>query len=441
MRTPRVGTLAALAALAGAAPAAAQVPVTPRALGVGGGYVAAARGEEALWQNPANLGLPGSPHWSFGIPTLSAGADVLGLDVGDIKDIILYRKQTDQRKQELLDQIPSTGTGLRADVRAPLFAAQIRHLSFGFSYNTLGSHTLGKSFLDLLLFGFQTSRLGNYNITPAETQGFRATYWDFAAGYGHRLPIPAPGALTAGATVHFYRGSGIVRSGITRVDTTRNSLGVPNDIHITYAGVRDKGGSGFGVDLGAAYQPMPNLTLSAAVSNVVNSFDWGGDRTLKTVTLTQADYRNGNLQDVLDRYDASETAYNAAGQPARVQALANDLGVDVKLPRTLRIGAALVPHAGTTLSAAYQDNLSTSRTGGLWDKSLSGGVQQRLAFLSLRAGLASDLSNSTLLSGGLSLGPIHLGVARITDGSNPSADRKGWIATFGLATASQSTMP
>src|SRR4051812_23999953 len=170
MTRHRVCTVAALAALA-AAPAAAQVPLAPRALGMGNAYVAAARGEEALWLNAANLGLPGTPHWSFGIPTLSVGADALGLGVGDIRDVIEYRKQSDARKQELLDEIPANGTALRGDVRLPLVAAQVRHFAAGLSYNTIGSHSVDRDFVDLLFFGFQPQP-GRYNITPEETQGF-----------------------------------------------------------------------------------------------------------------------------------------------------------------------------------------------------------------------------------------------------------------------------
>src|SRR5215213_3666848 len=151
MTLHRVCTLAALAALA-AAPAAAQLPVVPKALGMGNAYVAAARGEEALWLNPGNLGLPDTPHWSFGIPTISVGADVLGLGVGDIRDVIEYRKQSDARKQELLDQVPALGTELRGDIRAPLVAAQVRHFAAGLSYNTIGSHSLDRDFGDLLFF-------------------------------------------------------------------------------------------------------------------------------------------------------------------------------------------------------------------------------------------------------------------------------------------------
>ncbi|HET7460543.1 MAG TPA: DUF5723 family protein [Longimicrobium sp.] len=439
----RVSTLAALAALL-AAPAAAQVPVplTPRALGMGNGYVAAARGSESLWLNPANLGLPGTTHWSFTIPAVAAGADILGLGVGDVRDIIKYDDQSDARKEEILASIPETGTDVRAEVRVPLVSAQIRHFAVGVSYNTLGSHTLQKDFVDLLLFGFQPLQRGIPSIQPLQTQGFRASYVDVAAAYGRRIPLTGVvGALTAGATVHWYHGSGITRTGIVDVDTVRNGLGVPTDVQVTYAGVKDEGGGGLGLDLGAAYQPMPNLTFSASVTNLVNSFDFGGDRTLRTVTLTSADYNNGDIQGPIDRFDASKTAYNEATASAAVRALATDLGQEMELPRTMRVGAAYEPRPGTLLSAGYTDNLSTSRVAGMWDQSLGLGVQQRLAFLSARVGVASNFDSGTLLSGGLSLGPLHLGVARVTDGSVEGFDRSGWVATFGLGTASRTTMP
>ena len=437
MTPHRVCTLAALAALA-AAPAAAQVPLVPRALGMGNAYVAAARGEESLWLNPANLGLPGTPQWSFGIPTLSVGADVLGLEVGDLRDVIEYRKQTDARKQELLDQVPASGTALRGDIRAPLVAAQVRHVAVGVSFNTIGGHSLDRDFMDLLFFGFQ-AQPGRYNITPAETQGFRATYWDFAAGYGHRLALPLPGPLSVGATVHYYKGTGVTQSGVSKVDTVRNALGIPTDVRVTYSGVQDEGGSGFGVDVGAAYRPIPVLTLSASLSNALNTFEWGGDRRLKTAVLTSADYENGDLQDVLDRYDASETAYSEASATVIQRGMAANLDVGTELPRVLRAGAALEPRTGTLVSAAFQDDLNTTRVGGVWDRSLGIGVQQRIAFLSARVGLSSNLDSGTLLSGGLSLGPLHLGIAKVNDSRN-DADSSGWIATFGLATASPQTM-
>ena len=439
MNTRSVAGACALAVLA-AAPAAGQVPLTPRALGMGNAYVAAARGSESLWQNPANLALPGTAHWSFNIPTLSLGADVLGLDLGDVVDLAQYDQQTDERKQEILAAVPAGGTEVRADVRLPFAAGQIRHFAAGFAFHTVASLTVDRDFVDLLLFGFQ-AQPGRYNITPQETQGFRASFWDFAGAYGRRLPLPGPGALTVGATAHVYLGTALLRSGIVRVDTVRNTVGIPTDLQVTYAGVKDRGGSGVGLDLGAAWQPVPALTLSASVGNVLNTFHFGGGRSLKQVTLTSADYRSGDLQGVVDRYDASEAEYQEATASANVRALAGDLGVDADLPRMLRAGAAFEPRAGTLVSAAYQGALGDSRVTGLWDRNLGIGVQQRLAFVSARLGASTNLDSGTMLSGGLSIGPLQLGLAHVTDGSPADADRSGWIATLGFGTRSQTRMP
>jgi hypothetical protein len=78
--------------------------------------------------------------------------------------------------------------------------------------------------------------------------------------------------------------------------------------------------------------------------------------------------------------------------------------------------------------------------GGVWDRSLGVGVQQRIAFAAARVGLSTNLDSGTLVTGGLSLGPLHLGVAKFSD-SLAGASTSGWIATFGFATASGTTMP
>ena len=65
-----------------------------------------------------------------------------------------------------------------------------------------------------------------------------------------------------------------------------------------------------------------------------------------------------------------------------------------------------------------------------WDRTVSVGVEQRVSLATLRAGAATDLDGSALLAGGLSLGPLHLGVAH----TSASAGRSGWTASLGLAT-------
>jgi hypothetical protein len=434
MRAHRVGLACTLAALA-AAPAAAQLPLTPRALGMGNAYVAVARGQEVLFQNPANLALPGNPHWSFAVPQIGVGLAVSGIEVGDLNDLIEYGDLEQAERDALLDEIPDQGTELRGDLRIPLLAAQIRRVAFGVSYGIIGRHSVDRDLVDLLLNGVEPDPT-RYDLAGIRdnTQGYRATYYDFAAGYAHRV-----GPVSLGVTGHYYLGSDIVRSGVTRVDV---DLGGP-DVDVRYSGVRRDGGSGFGVDLGAAFQPMPSLTLSAAVGNVVNTFEWDDQLRLRRLDLDESDYESGDLDALNGEYVRSEVDYESAAPTAAEAALAEDLDTDAGLPTTLRAGVAWEPIAGTQVGASYHGNLEESRISGLWDRSLGVGVQHRLVFLpivSVRAGLASNLDEGSQLSAGLSLGPVHVSISRVNDGGFGGADRTGWIAMFGLGAGSQSTM-
>lgn len=428
--------IAGAAAALAAAPVAAQVSGTPRAVGMGGAYVGVARGVESLFQNPANLGLPGSPHWSAAFPTLSAGLGTRGISLEQAVDLAQYGDLDDAERDAIFAGIPAGGTGLDVDVRAPLAALQMRRFAASVSYATFGSHTLNKSIVDLLFNGFDRTR--TYGIE--NTEGFRATFWDLAAGYGNRI-----GPVALGATAHVYVPRALVRSALVDVDTTYSVVSgftVPTDIRVTYAGVRSESGSGFGLDIGAAMEPVPGLTLSAALDNVVNTLAWDDDLGVRTLVLDQADYQDGDAEQLLSEYEQSERAYDDAAALPGTRALAANLRGDREagLPMTLRTGAAYQLRTGTTLAAAYQKELDDdSPLGGLWNQQMSVGVQQRLPIITLRAGLATDLEDGSMLSGGLSLGPVHLGIARIATGSGDDA-REGWIATFGLGGKSDTSM-
>src|SRR5690554_4975000 len=80
-------SLAALLLAAMALPAQAQVPLSSRAFSLGGALMAGARGHEAIFINPANLGLPGTPDWSVGLAGFSAGALLEGISVDDVSDL------------------------------------------------------------------------------------------------------------------------------------------------------------------------------------------------------------------------------------------------------------------------------------------------------------------------------------------------------------------
>lgn len=436
--TRLLASCAAAAALV--SPLPAQLATTPRALGMGGAYVAAARGQEAIFYNPANLALPGNPHASAAAPQVTLGATIDGLTFGDLNDLRAFDELSDEQRADILARIPDEGTGAEVDVRIPVFSVSFRRAMFGVSYNLTGRHGVARDVVDLVLNGVQQSRLLGANAYDddailSQSQGFRASYLDLAAGYAHRV-----GPVSLGVTGHYLRGNRMVRSGAVRIDTVL-SVTAP-DLRVTYAGVGRNGANGFGLDLGAAIQPIPSLTLSAAVANAVNTLEWKGEAEIRSITLSRENYRTGDPDQLRNDYAASARALSEADPvlAARARGLAEELDVGATLAPTLRMGAAWEPRTGTTVAASYQGELSESRLGGPWDRSLGIGVQQKVPVVTLRAGLATDLDSGTMLGGGLSLGPLHLGAARLTGSSEGNPGQSGWLFTFGVGGQTNSRM-
>ncbi len=412
---------ASLAAAALASPAAAQIPLNPRALGVAGAYVGAARGHEAVFANPAILGLAGSPRWSLGFPQVTAGATVLGPQLMDLRDYFNYDDLSDEQRSSLLADIPAGGTALEGDVRAPLVTYQYGGFALGVAYGFLGSHTVGRDVVDLFLNGYQQGRT-DYSV--GDTRGSRATYWDFAAAYGR-----GAGPLSVGVTGHYYVGRGLVQ---TRAFEPTYDLAT-RDIRVDYVGVNSHGGKGWGLDVGAALQPVSGLVLSAAVANAVHSMEWSEELDGRSVTLTRADFRDSDFQVVRNRYEQSEAELGAV-PTGRFAEVAQGLLDDAELPTTLRLGAAWTLPTGTTLTGAYHDDLSEGRLAGRWSTLAGVGLQQKLPVGTVRVGWSSDLEEGSILGGGVTLGPIDLGIARLTTGSaSDDASRNGYVGSFGLS--------
>lgn len=408
----------------------AQVPLTPGALGMGGAYVATARGFESIFYNPANLGLPNTPAWSVAFPQVTTGASVLGPDVTDLPDFANYSDLTEQRRQDLLAEIPDVGTAVDLEVRAPVFALQVGNFGVGVAYGMMGEHTVGKDLVELFFEGYEEGRF-DYRI--GDTRGQRATFWDFAAGYGRQI-----GPVSVGVAGHYYLGQSLVQ---TRVFEPRYDLLFARRIEIDYVGVTSAGGSGFGVDIGAALTPLPGLTISAAVANLASSMNWNTNLLGRSITLTNEDLENAEYPLLENRYETSEQEIGdtPTGQFGQVAAgLLEDRG----FPTTLRLGASFSPINGTELGVAYHNQFGDGQLLGNWDQLLGAGVQVKIPLVTLRLGASTNLAGGNLLGAGLRLGVLDLGVARFrTQGTlNQNADRDGLAASVSVNVRTRSRL-
>lgn len=267
-------------------PAAAQLasPSTA-ALGMGDNYIAAARGYSAISWNPANLGLSGNRGSSFQFLTMRG---LIGLDPVTLTDIAEQGGELVPQniKESWMNRIDA------ADGEQGTSGFDVNWLSlqignFGFQASTSGRAVANFSpgIARLIMFG-NTDASGNpQTIDLSNSSLDLAGYSTGALGFALPIKLASPTSLvTFGVTGKYTIGHllamGDESTGSASADPTSVQLRFPV-IH-TPAGDDEGGfdaqsGSGFGLDLGAAFQ-SGSLTLSGAVQNVVNTFEWDADK-------------------------------------------------------------------------------------------------------------------------------------------------------------------
>lgn len=418
----RSASLVALLLTTVAVPARAQVPLSPRAFSMGGALVGGARGHEAIFINPANLGLLGTPDWSVGLAGISAGALLEGISLDDASDFIEYDDLTTDERARLLDNIPAGGVRLALDARGPLAALQIGSFGVGLGYVVMGGHSVSRDIVELLLEGYEEGRT---DYRTSDTRGDLMSFSDIAVAYG-----TATGPVSWGVTGHYLRGGTLERSWMTdpRIDLAEQ------DIALEYYGLRAEGGSGFALDLGIAYQPHHSVTLGATVASAYSHIGWSDDIRLRPLSLSRADFDDdAGFEDLFDRYRDAERPLTEADLDLIDEAPTRFLEAGAQLPTTLTLGAAWEPTRSTALVGSYSDNLTDGVLAGRWNRQVGLGVEQGLWLLAARAGVSSDLDGQQLLTGGVRLGVLDLGVGRLT-GEEAGVDRDGWFVTLGLST-------
>lgn len=421
-RLSRLSTLLLVLAIIRIAPSAAdaQVPLSPRSLGMGGAMIAAARGQEAVFLNPANLGLANSPDWSVALVGVSAAAELQGVDIDELWDLIQYDDLSDPERDALFAEIPAGGLRVDMDVRAPVAAAQIGSFGFGVAYLTLGGHSVSRDLVELVLYGYEDGRT---DYAVQDTRGDRASLWDFALAYG-----TATGPVSWGVTGHILLGGTLTRTFMTDplIDI------VNRDIAVDYVGMRSTGGAGVAFDLGAAYQLRRNLSLSGVVTSAYSHLDWSDEVSVRELQLSREDFDNNDgIQDFLNRYERSERPLQPGDADLIDVPAQRFLQFESQLPTTATIGVAWQPADGTDLALSFSEDLTSGRLGGDWTRRAALGVEQRFWYFAVRAGAASDFDGEQMLTGGLSFGPVNLGVARLS-GERDEMSSDGWIGVFGL---------
>ena len=432
LRATAAATLLSFAALS--IPSAQQLNSSAAAAGLGGNFIARARGYDAVAWNPANLGLPGNPGFSLTILPASASFTLDPITLGDIKSVQDQKvPNTVPRatRQAWLDKVTAAGGEKGTPSGGANIAISAGPFAFQAGMTFFGAVDLNPDAVQAILFGNVapdgTVRTLNFQNSKFNGGGLTTSALSYGHAFGERNADA--GILAFGATVKWVGGNivAIGQDAGSSINANGGTVSFPSVGTRSFQNCRDDAnqikvgctpmdgpggfsGSGFGADIGVSWL-RDKLGLSAAIQNVFNSFSW--DESVLS-------YRPGSGQfDVNgDTTDFDQRPF--ANAPASLKsAIAN-----YKLKPTISAGLAYEWKKYITISADARQQMAGDQEIVIGPKtSVGAGVEYRgIPLLSLRGGADYITGGSAFSFGaGLRFGRYELGAAI----ANQQGDNKG----------------
>jgi hypothetical protein len=256
--------------------AAAQLSnASNAAAGLAGAYTARAQGYNAVFWNPANLGMPGNQGFSFGLIAVDGNAGIRPID---FNKLAVYSGDTIPkaiREQWLVDverdggQKGALGAGLTG------IGLSVGPVGFQFTTKVSSDMNLAPGAVEALFFG----NAGRYDtvrtLSLAGSSFQTAVYSTGAVSYGMRFPIIPLPDFAVGVTAKYTVGHALL------LGMDQGSALGTNDVQVNFplihpdstAGQTGSIATGVGIDLGAAWR-VPGFRFGVSLQNVVNTFKW-----------------------------------------------------------------------------------------------------------------------------------------------------------------------
>ncbi len=419
---------ALVAALALLLPAGALAQFSPgaRSVGMAGAGMVFSQGVDAIEWNPANLALDGG--WNVSLGEVGAAALFSGVTFEDVQDIFEASGSGDPTG--VLGRLPANGIRLNtvsegfATARAasagnlpqpgspyPSLGITVGSLGLRVRSRVLGEVRLSKEIVDLMVNGFDPAKIQSYRVGDT---GFRsASFSEITAGYGTILGE----RLALGVGVRYVKGHSL-----TEGRFFEPVLDLANEtVEVTGVAVEAAGGSGYGVDVGAALDLIAGLRVSASATNVIQKMTWDealiaheatflGCNNPGSPSCPNGDDFDLDFEELVDRFQGQPITQGSVSLP--VYLTAQELFRGAFFPTVFRLGAGW--RAGGTAVEVVGISVSPrGRQHSEWEERVALGVEQRLWILTLRAGAAKGTDGLQTLSGGLGLGigPVALDVS------------------------------
>jgi hypothetical protein len=419
----RIVAVAAVAVALVGQGVSAQYAPGARAVGMGGAGMVYASGVDAIEWNPANLALEGG--WNVSIGEVGAAALLSGLTLEDFRSII----DDDGTASQIIDDLPASGLTLTTSTEGYLtnMGAEGEDLpttgsalpTIGLAFGSLGVRIrsrvlneirMSKELADLINDGFDASEMQDYRV--GDTGFSTASFTEITAAYGTMLGD----RMAIGVGGRYVRGNKLVE-----MRFFEPVLDLVNETaDVTAAAIEAPGGSGYGLDVGLALELVAGFRLSASATNVVQKMTWDDD--LVGYEYTYHGCESGTLgcnssfdldeRDLLDSLRYSNAPVDPSTMTLPMYQVAQDLLPGAFFPTVYRVGLGWRA-GGTSLELVGSSVSPKGRQHSQWDDRISIGLEQRLWFLTLRAGGAKATDGLQTVSGGvgLGLGPVHIDVS------------------------------
>lgn len=261
--------------------AIAQPISNPTSFALGDAYITKASGVQALYWNPAKLGIIENP---FTISLLQSNFSVYNnaFSLAYYNDITgKYLSEDD--KKELLDKIPESGFELNGNFGTfiPCLALSYKNYAIAFSIIGAGYGNFSKNYFDLLLNGNEWETVYDFKDNDAEA----ALFGEIKLGYGKELNIeklkeffvikdsipPIYAGLNLGI-LHGYNYAEITNFE-GHLYTKDTGFFVDNNIEYRTCA----GGNGLRFDVGLFSQITHNISIGLTVNNIFGFIHWNKD--------------------------------------------------------------------------------------------------------------------------------------------------------------------
>jgi hypothetical protein len=368
-----------------------------RGIGMAGSYSAVAQGYDAIGINPANLALSSKPGPRLQLFGFGSMLNNNAFSANDYKKYNgAYLSVSD--KSDILDKIPESGLEFRGNSAVSALSFSVGPLALSTTLEASGSGNISKDIVELAFFG---NRIGEtVSISDADAEGI--VHADINFAYGRKLKKFDWGEMTAGINFKYIKGLAYFEVSEASGDVTTAADGIDGDGTVIVRSAL--GGSGFGLDIGAAAAYRNDWKFSAGIRNLVSRINWNNDTkeneyTYKLVSLTaeNADDDSTALSDEIERDIGS---FSTSLAPEISFGAAHTRGdflfaTDLKIGLSKKAGVNKVPEL----------SFGTEYTG--------------VGFMPLRAGLAfGGLNGASLaLGGGMRFSSFFIDVAWASSGT------------------------